>query len=65
MTTKKIEQNKWSDIDFVGYEAIKPTLNLPHKWLTENNVITVTTKGATIIMMDCQTVIGNARTRSI
>jgi len=46
MTTKKIEQKKWDDIDFVGYEVINPVLkpSKQMKWLKENNVITVTNK---------------------
>lgn len=46
MTTKKIEKNKWDDIDFVGYEVINPVLkpSKQMKWLKENNVITVTNK---------------------
>ena len=43
MTTKKIEQNKWQDIDFVGYEVINPSLKPSEQmeWLKDNNVITV------------------------
>jgi DNA ligase (NAD+) len=44
MTTKKVEIDKWQDIDFVGYEVINPVLK-PSKqmeWLQDNNVITVT-----------------------
>ena len=46
MTTKKIEQKKWSDIDFVGYEVINPVLkpSVQMDWLSLNNVITVTNK---------------------
>ena len=46
MTTKKIEQKKWSDIDFVGYEVINPVLkpSAQMAWLSSNNVITVTNK---------------------
>ncbi len=46
MTTKKIEQKKWSDIDFVGYEVINPVLkpSAQMAWLSVNNVITVTNK---------------------
>ncbi len=54
MTTKKIEQNKWSDIDFVGYEVINPTLkpSAQMAWLTSNNVITVTNKRVRSISND-------------
>ena len=43
MTTKKIDQSKWDDIDFVGYEVINPVLKPSQQmqWLSDNNVITV------------------------
>lgn len=43
MTTKRIEQNKWEDIDFVGYEVINPELKPSDqmKWLETHGVITV------------------------
>ena len=43
MTTKRIEQNKWDSIDFVGYEVINPVLKPSDqmKWLEAHGVITV------------------------
>ncbi len=39
----KFEPEKWKDIDFVGYEVIKPSLKPSEQiaWLTQNNVIPV------------------------
>ena len=46
MTTKQIEEDKWRDIDFVGYEVINPVLKPSDqiKWLNDNHVITVYNK---------------------
>ena len=51
MTTKKIEQSKWDDIDFVGYEVINPELKPSQQmtWLTQNNVITVSNQNSKYI----------------
>ena len=42
-SSKKREVEKWKDIDFVGYEVIKPSLNPGEQmtWLEEHDVITV------------------------
>jgi len=42
-SSKKREVEKWKDIDFVGYEVIKPSLKPSDqmKWLEKNKVITV------------------------
>ena len=42
-SSKKREVEKWKDIDFVGYEVIKPSLKPSEQmtWLEEHGVITV------------------------
>ncbi len=54
MTTKRVEQEKWDSIDFVGYEVIKPVLKPSDQmlWLQENNVITVTNSMTKFITND-------------
>lgn len=43
VNSKKREQNKWNDLDFVAYEVIVPELKPSEQmlWLKENGVITV------------------------
>ena len=48
VNSKKYETDKWNDLDFVGYEVIKPEL-IPSKqmeWLENNGVITIINKVA-------------------